>query len=459
MSTSNKAGTDAAMTLTSLNEDHTNELNEEDINAAIGLLLLKEDINRLEAAALTILNLNKQDVSDETLKEALEKSDFGQVEKNANIFALHGIIPEIEVINEISPSEDTKRKREDVQPERSVRSRTLTSKMIEYKSPPPKPLAVQQKEERVERSARLSNIDVSKQFQGKEYIDLDPYLKGLDVCQPRMASKFMEALFPTPAVIVWKEVLRKNCRDIYEPGSIEAQCNNTIGKVRNEDRCYICGFDFDDRIDGLQPTCEHILPIIQAIFFLDLYRAADKGKHTPEQLDILRKEYAWAHRCCNYVKGDDSFLVTKLNKATNFPRWDFGVNQTTRVLSNIHKTYKYEGTTTIQALIATKGYDTWLSERLDYIKTEKMNNIVNYIDSKGMGGTVIMIGFGNCVDASKMNDDFKEILQKIERGEDLSDIQSTKKARRMTMGGKTFRHRNNGKLSTSSKRRGQKGSN
>ena len=88
-----------------------------------------------------------------------------------------------------------------------------------------------------------------------------------------------------------------------------------------------------------------------------------------------------------------------------------------------------------------------------------MNNIVNYIDSKGMGGTVIMIGFGNCVDASKMNDDFKEILQKIERGEDLSDIQSTKKARRMTMGGKTFRHRNNGKLSTSSKRRSQKGSN
>jgi hypothetical protein len=48
-----------------------------------------------------------------------------------------------------------------------------------------------------------------------------------------------------------------------------------------------------------------------------------------------------------------------------------------------------------------------------------------------------------------MNDDFKEILQKIEKGEDLSDIRPTKKARRMTMGGKTFRRRNNGKLSTS----------
>jgi hypothetical protein len=451
MSRSNKDDTDAAMALMSLNE--------EDINAAIGLLLLKKDINGLEAAALTILNLNKRDVSDETLKEALKETDFDEVKENANLFASYGIIPEVEIVNEMSGGEDTKRKREDEEPPRSVRSRTPTQKMIEYKSPPPKSLAAQQKEEKAERSARLLDVDASKQFQGKEYSDLDPYLKGLDVCQPRMASEFMKALFPTKAVIVWKEVLRKNCRDIYEPGSIETQCNNTIGKVRDEDICYICGFDFDDRTEGLQPTCEHILPIIQAIFFLDLYRGADKGKHTPEQLDILRKEYAWAHRCCNYVKGDDSFLVTKLNKVTNLPRWDFGVNQTTRVLSNIHKTYKYEGTSTIQALIATKGYDIWLRERLDYIKTEKMNNIVNYIDSKGMGGTVIMIGFGNCVDASKMNDDFKEILQKIERGEDLSDIQSTKKARRMTMGGKTYRHRNNGKLSTSSKRRSQKGSN
>jgi hypothetical protein len=443
------------------------ELDDADIDAAITLMLMKQDdINALEAAALTILNLNKLDVSDENLKKVLENTDFKKAEGNANLFASYGIIPEVEIVNEMSPRDDTKRKREDDELPRSSRARTSTPKMLEYKSPPPKSFAAQQKEEKAsrdaltaERSARLADIDVSKQFVGKEYSDLDPYLKGLDVCQPRMASEFMKALFPTKAVIVWKEVLRKNCRDIYEPGSIEAQCNNTIGKVRDEDRCYICGFDFDEKIEGLQPTCEHILPIIQAIFFLDLYRSSEKGKHTPEQMDILRKEYAWAHRCCNYVKGDDSFLVTKLNRVTNFPRWDFGVNQTTRVLSNIHKTYKYEGTSAIQALISTKGYDIWLRERLDYIKTKKIDSIVNFIDNKGMGGTVIMIGFGNCVDASKMNDDFKEILQKIERGEDLSDIQSTKKARRMIMGGKTFRRRNNGKLSTSSKRRSEKSSN
>lgn len=306
---------------------------------------------------------------------------------------------------------------------------------------------------KAERSARLADVDASKQFQGKEYDDLDPYLKGLDVCQPKTASQFMRALFPEKAVSIWTEVLKKNCRDIYEPSGVESQCNNVIGKVKDTDKCYICGFDFDDITEGLQPTCEHILPIIQAIFFLDLYRGGDKGKHTPEQMDILRKEYAWAHRCCNYVKADNSFLVTKIDRATSVPKWDFGGNQTTKVLSDIHKTYKYEGTTTVQALIAAKGYDVWLQERLEYIKTEKIDSITKYISDRGMGGTIIMIGFGNCVDSTKMNDDFKEILQKIERGEDLSDIRSGKKARRMTMGGKTFRRTNNGKLSTSRKRR------
>ena len=422
-----------------------------DLDAVMTLVLMKQDdINSLEAAALTILNLNNLSVSDETLEETFKNTTTEKVIENANLFARYGIIPEVEV-DEIEGG--AKRGREDMAP----RSRTPSKKAAEAAETPyqsvseyKKYVKTLQSTAKAERTARLADIDTSKQFEGKTYDDLDPYLKNLDVCQPKMASEFMKALFPEKAVTVWTEVLKKNCRDIYEPGGIEAQCNNTIGKVRDVDKCYICGFDFDDKIEGLQPTCEHILPIIQAIFFLDLYRGADKGKHTPEQMDILRKEYAWAHRCCNYVKADNSFLVTKIEKATNLPRWDFGVNQTTKVLSDIFKTYKYEGTSTVQALISSKGYDIWLQERMTYIRTEKMENIIAYIRDKGMGGTIIMIGFGSCVDSTKMNDDFKEILQKIEKGEDLSDIRSTKKAKR---GGKTFKDRNNGKLSTSGKRR------
>jgi hypothetical protein len=436
------------------------ELDADDLSAVMTLVLMKqEDINSLEAAALAMLELNKLDVSDEILEKTFENTTLEKVVENANLFAHYGIIPEVELVDPMLGG--VKRIREEVVEEPLLpRSRTPSKKALEAAESPFLSEAEQKKQTKAdvlaakaERSARLSDIEASRQFQGKEYADLDPYLKGLDVCQPKTASQFMKALFPEKAVSIWTEVLKKNCRDIYEPSAVESQCNNTIGKVKDTDKCYICGFDFDEKTNGLQPTCEHILPIIQAIFFLDLYRGADKGKHTPEQIDILRKEYAWAHRCCNYVKADNSFLVTKIDKTNNVPRWDFGVNQTTKVLSDIHKTYKYDGTRTVQALIAAKGYDIWLQERLGYIKTEKMDNITKYISDRGMGGTIIMIGFGNCVDSTKMNDDFKEILQKIEKGEDLSDIKPNKKARRMTMGGKTFRRTNNGKLSTGRKRR------
>lgn len=429
------------------------ELDADDLSAVMTLVLMKqEDINSLEAAALAILELNKLDVSDETLEKTFENTTLEKVVENANLFAHYGIIPEVEVVDHMEGG--AKRQREEVVEEPLLpRSRTPSKKALEAAESPFLSEAEQKRQLRAERSARLSGTEASKQFEGKEYDTLDPYLKGLDVCQPKTASRFMKALFPEKAVSIWTEVLKKNCRDIYEPSAVESQCNNTIGKVKDTDKCYICGFDFDEKTNGLQPTCEHILPIIQAIFFLDLYRGADKGKHTPEQMDILRKEYAWAHRCCNYVKADNSFLVTKIDRATSFPKWDFGVNQTTKVLSDIHKTYKYDGTRTVQALIAAKGYDVWLQERLGYIKTEKMDNITKYISDRGMGGTIIMIGFGNCVDSTKMNDDFKEILQKIEKGEDLSDIKPSKKARRNTIGGKTFRRTNNGKLSTSRKGR------
>jgi hypothetical protein len=495
-------------------------LDVDDLDAAMTLVLMKQDdINSLEAAALAILNLNKRDFPDEILEKAYENTTLEAVIQNANLFEHYGIIPEIEVVDEMRGG--VKRPRPSLigdvasadpadpvaaaeanaamlarsavssadpadpvaaaeanaamlartvsspptESSRVPRTRTPSKKAAEAAASPFLSLAEQKRQAKLlqeaakaERSAQLSEIGATKQFVGQTYADLRPYLKGLDVCRPKMASEFMRALFPEAAVSIWTEVLKKNCRDIYEPTAVEAQCLNTIGEVKNTDKCYICGFDFDPRTEGLQATCEHILPIIQAIFFLDLYRGSEKGKHTTAQMDILRKEYSWAHRCCNYVKADNSFLVTKLNRATGFPRWDFGMNQTTKILSTIHTTRKFEGTATVQALIATKGYDIWLKERLDIIEKQKINDIVAYIDSKGMGGTVIMIGFGNCVDSTKMNNDFKEILQKIENGEDLSDFRPQKRGRAKTMGGKTFRRRNNGKLSTGRKRRSKKSS-
>jgi hypothetical protein len=464
----------------------------DEIDAANNLLLMKKgEINALEAAALTILDLNRIPVSDDLLKKELQKTSFEVVQNNASLFAYYGIIPEVEIVDvdggakrgreEDNPEPDGPSREGEIQSptDRSQRDRKLTKKMIDYKSPPPKSQGALIKEARAAKALtlaefrqKISTVNVAKKFEGVQYEELDEYLKGLDVCHPKMASQFMRALFPTKAVSIWTEVMGKQCRDIYEPGSVEAQCLNTIDKYRlqdittetgdilKKDICYICGFDFNMDIDGLKPTCEHILPIIQAIFFLDLYRPLEKRKHTNEQMDILKKEYAWAHRCCNYVKGDNSFLVTKLNKQTNFPKWEFGINQTTRVLSGINDTRKYAGTEILQGLIAAKGYDIWLKERLKYIDEEKVSNIVKYIDSKGMGGTVIMIGFGNCVDSTKLNDKFKEILHAIENNLSLETFESkSKKQRRNTIGGKNFTYRNNVKSIRSSSGSGKKSGN
>jgi len=438
------------------------ELDAADLDLVKTLVYMKQSqIDSLEAAALTLLNLNRKDVSDETLIRTFENTTLDKVVENAKLFSHYGIIPEVELDSDreaasallsfssfaTSAPAPAPALPAAVNPAAWNFSPPAPAPVPSPPSRPTGPVPSSRKQKKAERAARLSDIGVSKQFQGKTYDDLSPYLRGLDVCQPRSASQFMKALFPAEAVSIWTEVLKKNCRQIYEPGSVESQCNNTIGKVKDTDKCYICGFDFDEKINGLQPTCEHILPIIQAIFFLDLYRSSDKGNHSPQQMDILRKEYAWAHRCCNYVKADNSFLVTKIDRATKFPRWEFGVNQTTKVLSDIHKTQKYEGTRTVQALISAKGYDIWLQERLGYLKTEKMDNITKYISDKGMGGTIIMIGFANCVDSTKMNDDFKEILQKIESG------QNPQPEKKRKIGGKTFRRKNNGKFSSTSRKR------
>lgn len=269
------------------------------------------------------------------------------------------------------------------------------------------------------------------------YDELSPILKSLDVCAPRSAGKFMKALFPEKAVSKWVG-MGLQCRQIYEQASVPSQCNNVILKVNREtDKCYVCGFGFfekpeenvyDARLDEyeiedcdqVEPTCEHILPIIQAIFFLDLYRPTDKGNLTPEQLSVLKKEYAWAHRCCNYTKGDNiSFLKTVINRSTRIPTWEFNLDDTYKYLKDISTDSDRKGLNIIRDMIGKTEAKrvNWRDERVNKIRIERVNPILEYIASKGMGGTIIMIGFQNCVDTSKLSDRFNEVLRNVRASE------------------------------------------
>ena len=59
--------------------------------------------------------------------------------------------------------------------------------------------------------------------------------------------------------------------------------------------------------NGKDPECEHILPIAQAVMLLGLYGETTKT-HFLYNKELVKIEYRWAHRTCNQVKSDDSYL-------------------------------------------------------------------------------------------------------------------------------------------------------
>ena len=439
----------------------------EEIEAAEALLELnKEQSINLEAAAITILDLNRLPVppeAKEILKEFFIHQTPESIAINSKHFIDYGILPPIEIVADEIEGGD-KRKITETRDVREERERLEELRRVK-----------QAENERIsERNKRQSELDNWRKtlpkdavdtFTGKSFEDLSIFLQRMDVCQPNRASLLMKALFPPAAVDIWTKAMKKNCRDIYEPGGIETQCNNTILPVnREKDLCYICGFKFYSGVDdpeisqhilevreGVEPTCEHILPIIQAIFFLDLFRQSEKGKISSDKMAILKKEYAWTHRCCNYVKRDDSFLVTKISQKSLYPSWGFNAFQTNKTLLEIFNTRDYPGSGIIQKQILTFKKEKWLKYRLEYIRDKKMEDIINHINSKGNGGIVMMMGYSNCVDTTKINDKFSRVIDQLRLGETSETSVATTNSLHTEAPapqgrGRTYRMRKNKKL-------------
>jgi hypothetical protein len=104
-------------------------------------------------------------------------------------------------------------------------------------------------------------------------------------------------------------------RDIWELSTPTTQCENIIGKTKSDTKCWICDLPLGS-VEGLTPECEHILPIAQAVIYLGLFSVSAEKKLFPTDMYVLsgedRKklqlEYRWAHRVCNQIKNDDSYL-------------------------------------------------------------------------------------------------------------------------------------------------------
>ena len=107
--------------------------------------------------------------------------------------------------------------------------------------------------------------------------------------------------------------IAKSYRGILEPTGATTQCEKTGHPYRAEMPCYICGLAIPDKstlrgaADELYPECEHILPLTQARWYLDIYMTT----RTPADAwtaTAVKLEYDYAHRVCNQAKSMKSFV-------------------------------------------------------------------------------------------------------------------------------------------------------
>ena len=114
-------------------------------------------------------------------------------------------------------------------------------------------------------------------------------------------------------------------RKILENQRPTLQCTG-VGAIK--EKCWIC----TKPLGQLKQQCEHILPISDALFHLNLYQ--HKGTYnnmSNKNKEILTLEYEWAHKCCNMWKSNTKYI--KKEEAEYIINQD-GINKTIFKIKN-----------------------------------------------------------------------------------------------------------------------------
>ena len=392
-----------------------------------------EQNKNITAAFFTLCYLNSASLSAESdtlVREYLKNSPRETVLETLELLSKYGVIPPLEkaqggVRSSLRPKKPSLRAKlfkEDV--EESARSVLLSREQDRLR----KERQELAEKTRADVETRLASSEGPlKQFDKPVDGLIQELINNLSRCETHEPSVFMRALFPEPSISVWQHVVTKSYRDIWELHSEDTQCNAVLGSNGVEEECYICGLTIEEKTgqrNSLGPSCEHILPVMQAMFFLDLYRSSD-GPLTSDKKAFLQMEYAWSHLCCNLVKNVTSLLKTVVD-TNNFPSWEFDERNTTQILTTIFKTNTHGSTALLSKLPKGTSIDTWITQRVDSIKTNKMDKIIAYIKTKGVnGGVIALMGLKNCVNPKNIDSRFLEILDKYQSGT-LAEFEKTK---------------------------------
>jgi len=234
------------------------------------------------------------------------------------------------------------------------------------------------------------------------------------------ATKMAEALFTSRKVDEFKENTGLNVRQIWEIASTRTQCNNTVDKFKKnaglnarDNDCWICGFPIEMDAGagrGLAPECEHVLPVVQARFFLTLYNSDMKeaGSHGKAR-EALQLEYDWAHTICNQEKGNVPFMESNLDT-------DFSVNSS-KINELLRKIYNSErldsGKLKNQIDRYNGGSKAWKKKRSEVI-TQRITDIINYLKNgrpDKIYNLILITGVIDSISPENLNKKFNELLQ------------------------------------------------
>jgi len=195
---------------------------------------------------------------------------------------------------------------------------------------------------------------------------------GEDV-ERRVLTKYAKILFGEEVVNELK-VRKLRVRDIWELTTPTIQCNNTIGIVTPETRCWICD-ELITEARGMTADCEHILPVAQAAIWLRLY---SPGIETARDRGAAALEYGWAHAVCNQEKSDICALISK---SSGFM---VDVAQIRKLLKSIFNSSRVDSAALKTVLRRHGTYEQFIAARLPEI-VGRYQRIVDFI-TRGENG-------------------------------------------------------------------------
>jgi hypothetical protein len=305
----------------------------------------------------------------------------------------------------------------------SKRERTPSRKILESTASPASIQKVREQIQKTEKNEPIAVIPPSKYF---DYIEGEDE-ETLSDCAIIGLKELAYAVFGKGAVDKYlegvpKSKISKKIRRIWELTGIEEQCNAVIGTpVDNETKCWICGFEVDKKLNGLKASCEHVLPVAQARFFLDLYNP--DYELTPGKQELLSLEYGWSHFFCNLMKGSGSYLETSSDSSSNII-WRPNKTNILKTINNIldyntrkegdEKRYFKDSNDVI--LTRIKGSrEAWRQSRIDDIIKRKINPILKYLQgprmNNGRAGLIMLAGVASCMDEKRIRSQFNKFLE------------------------------------------------